>query len=64
MTTELPMVDPGWGIWGKFPPHLVEEPYFLFKILNFVRPRSAYITHENMHILLAFITNSLETKVN
>ena len=34
----------------------------LIKILNFVRPRSVYKTHENMHILLAFITNSPENK--
>ena len=36
----------------------------LIKILNFVRPRSAYKTHENMYILLAFTTDSLEIKVN
>ena len=62
------MADPGWGIWGKCPPpppppHFVEEPcwhaaIFLIKALNFVRPRSVYKTHEDMHILLAFITNS------
>ena len=31
---------------------------------NFVRPRSVYKTHENMHILLVFITNSPETKAS
>ena len=52
-------------------PHLVEEPVILLsliKILNFtgvyVRPRSVYKTRESMNILLTFITNSPETKVN
>ena len=44
--------------------HLVEEPaMLLIKTLNFDRPRLVYKIHENMHILLAFITNSPETKV-
>ena len=55
------------GHLGQTPPptesHLVEEPaILLIKILNFVRPRSVHKTHENMHILLAFITNSPEKK--
>ena len=54
------MADPGWGIW------VVQEPVIaiyilLIKMLNFIS--LVYKTHENMHILLAFITNSPETKV-
>ena len=65
------MADPGWGIWGKcpLPPplHLVEEPaMLLIKIASkFCQAnRDQFKTHENMHILLAFITNSPETKAN
>ena len=56
----------GRGIWGKCPPPPPPcgGAIFLNKMLNFVTPRSAYITHENMYILLAFITNSPEMKAN
>ena len=66
-----------WRIqYGKSPPpppppptHTHTPPcegaILLIKILKFsARPRSAYKTHENMHILLAFIINSPETKAN
>ena len=46
-------------------PHLVEEPAILaIKILNFMsgQDQFSYITHENMHILLALITISSETE--
>ena len=38
----------------------------LIKILNFMSDQDqlSYTTHENMHILLALITNSPEIKVN
>ena len=56
------------GAFGaNAPPHLVEEPaIFLTKILNFMsgQDQFSYKTHESMHILLALITNSPETKVN
>ena len=55
------------GHLGQMPPHLVEEPaILLIKILNFMSnlDQFSYKTHENMHILLAFITNSPETKAN
>ena len=44
----------------------VEEPaMLLINILNFMlgQDQFSYNSHENMHILLAFITNSPETKV-
>ena len=47
------------------PPHLVEEPAILvIEILNFMsgQDQFSYITHENMHILLALITISPETE--
>ena len=65
------MADPGWGIWGKFP-----SPLTLWRSLIYTKLCQANIslsTHENMHILLAlaslhillaFITNSPETKAN
>ena len=64
---DVPMADPGWGIWGKCPPplHLVEEPaMLLIKIASkFCQAnRDQFKTHENIHILLAFIRNSPETK--
>ena len=57
------------GHLGQMPPPTLSHSggaIFLNKILNFIyaRARSAYKTHENMHILLAFITNSPETKAN
>ena len=64
------MADPGWGIWGKCSPspcggasHTSESDY---NTKLYVRPRSVHKTRENMHIfkLLAFITNSPETKAN
>ena len=27
LKTGCPMADQGWGIWGKCPHHLLEEPY-------------------------------------
>ena len=59
------MADPGWGIWGKCPP-LVEEPaMLLIKIATkLCQAKISLSTHENMHILLEFITNSPETKAN
>ena len=59
------MVDPGWDIWGKCPPPPLSPcggTIFLIKILNFVRPRSTYKTHETMHFLLAFIAKLPEIK--
>ena len=52
------------GAFGaNAPPHFVEEPYLILTKL-YARQTSAYKTHEKMYILLAFITNSPETKVN
>ena len=47
--------------------HLVEEPAML--LINIAtkllcQAKISLSTHENMHILLAFITNSPETKAN
>ena len=54
------MADPG----ANAPHHLVEEPaIFLIKILNFVRPRSVYRTHENMYTLLAQLQIHLKAKL-
>ena len=59
------MADPRWGAaFGANAPPPCGGAILLIKMLNFVRPRSAYITHENMYILLAFITNSPEMKAN
>ena len=60
------MADPGWGIWGKCPPYLVEEPaMLLIKIATkLCQAKISLSIHENMHILQAYITNSPETKVN
>ena len=56
------MADLGWGIP---PPHLVEEPAMI--LINIApklyQAKISLSTHENMHTLLAFITNSPETKV-
>ena len=46
------------------PPSPCGGAILLIKIQTFVRPRSAYKIPENMHILLAFATNSPETKAN
>ena len=49
------------------PPHLMDwRAILLIKILNFMpgKGQLTYKTHKNMHILLAFITNSPEPKVN
>ena len=48
------------------PPHLVEEPaMLLIKIASkFCQAnRDQFKTHENMHILLAFITKPKQTEV-
>ena len=69
------MADPGWGIWDKCPPppppppHLVKEPATLLskvlaKLCMSGQDQFSYKTHENIHILIAFITNSPETKAN
>ena len=63
------MADPGWGIWGKCPPpppHLVEKPAMLLIKIGTKRCQAkiSLSTHENIHISLAFITNSPETKAN
>ena len=63
------MADPGWGIWGKCPPPpppFVKEPaMLLIKIATkLCQAKISLSTHANMHILLAFITNSPETKAN
>ena len=64
------MINGGHGVGhlGQMPPPPPPPPcggaILLTKILNFVKPRSAYKIHENMYILLAFIANSPETKVN
>ena len=51
------------GIWGKYPP--LVEPAMLLALNLYVRPRSVYqLMPENIHILLAFSTNSPETKAN
>ena len=54
------------GHLGQMPP-LMKPAMLLIKIAAnlYVRPRSVYqLVPENMHFLLAFITNSPETKEN
>ena len=73
INSTIAIADPGWDIWDKFPfpppphpLHLVEKPIIiLIKILNVMSDRDqfSYKTHENMYILLAFITNSPQTNV-
>ena len=48
------------------PPHLVEKPATLLIKIGTKRCQAkiSLSTHENMHISLAFITNSPETKAN
>ena len=60
--TTTSMMDPGWRIWGKSLPPLTLTALLLIKLTLYVRQRSVYKTHEYAH-LLAFITNSPETKV-
>ena len=53
------------GAFGaNAPPHLVEEPaMLLIKIAaKLCQAKISLSTHENIHILLGFITNSPETK--
>ena len=62
----VPMADPGWGIWGKCPLPLSEEPAILvIKILNFMsgQDQFSYTTHENMYILLQFHLKLKQTNV-
>ena len=70
-TSDDPHTNGGYrmGNLGQIPPyHLcMEEPdMLLIKIMNFMsgQDQFSYKNHENMHILLAFITNSPETKAN
>ena len=65
----------GWDIYnggsrmghlGQMPPPPSLLPcggatLLIIKILNFVKPRSAYITHKNMHILLQIKANQSQT---
>ena len=71
----MAMADPGWGIWGKFPPPPPPPPPSPSRGASHtsdkntrlcVRPdQFSYKTRENnMHILLEFITKSPETKAN
>ena len=52
------MADPGWGIWDKCPPPTEEEPAIL--LVNTKAKISFYETHEDMHILIAFITKKIK----
>ena len=55
----MTMADPGWGIWGKCPQSCGGAILLLVKILK----AKVNVTHKIIHILLAFSTNSPETKV-
>ena len=59
----IAMADPGWQMPTS--PHLVKEPaMLLIKIATkLYQAKVSLSTYENMHILLAFITNSPKTKV-
>ena len=64
-THDSTMADPGWGIWGKCPPPQGRWRRSLSKIATkLCQAKIGLSTRESMHILLAFITNSPETKAN
>ena len=52
------------GNLGQMPPSSCGGAILLIKILNFTSGQDKFISHENTHILLAFIINSSETKAN
>ena len=58
------MEDPGWGIWGKFPPPCGGAAMLLIKIATkLCQAKISLSTHENMHILLQIYLKPKRMKV-